>query len=57
MREDQRANLDDREPENVTRLSKRDWDILLALLDDEDACPNRALAAAAKSIRRPHHRK
>ena len=47
MGEDERANLAFREQENVTRLSKRDRDILLSLLDDQGARLNRALAAAA----------
>ena len=33
---------------NVTRLSNRDRDALLAILGDADARPNKALRAAAK---------
>jgi uncharacterized protein (DUF1778 family) len=40
------------EQENVTRLSKRDRDIFLALLDDEGARPNKALLAAARRYKK-----
>ena len=40
------------EQENITRLSKRDRDIFLSLLDDTDARPNRALAAAARRYKK-----
>ena len=40
------------EQENITRLSKRDRDIFLAALDDKNARPNRALAAAAKKYKK-----
>ncbi len=36
------------EQHQVTRLSSRDRDIFIALLDDADARPNKALKAAAK---------
>jgi len=32
----------------VTRLSRRDWNAFIALLDDADAKPSKALRAAAK---------
>ena len=38
--------------ENVTRLSRRDRDLVAALLDNEDARPNQALAAAAKRYKK-----
>jgi uncharacterized protein (DUF1778 family) len=34
--------------ETVTRLTNRDRDLFIALLDDADAVPNEALKAAAK---------
>jgi uncharacterized protein (DUF1778 family) len=37
--------------EHVTRLSGRDRDVLIAVLDDADAKPNKALRAAAKKYR------
>lgn len=40
------------ESENVTRLTKRDRDIFLALLDDEDARPNQALIAVARRYKK-----
>ena len=36
---------------NVTRLTDRDRDRLIALLDDAEARPNKALKAAAKRYR------
>jgi uncharacterized protein (DUF1778 family) len=36
------------EQHQVTRLSSQDRDIFIALLDDADARPNKALKAAAK---------
>ena len=36
---------------NVTRLSNRDRDIFLAMLNDEDAEPNQALKAAAEQYK------
>jgi uncharacterized protein (DUF1778 family) len=38
--------------ENITRLSMRDRDVFLALLDVTDARPNRALAAAARTYKK-----
>jgi uncharacterized protein (DUF1778 family) len=38
--------------ETVTRLSRRDRDLVVALLGDEDARPNQALAAAAKRYKK-----
>ena len=40
------------EQENITRLSKRDRDVFLALLDDDNARPNRALLAAARRYKK-----
>jgi len=40
------------EQENLTRLSKTDRSIFLSLLDDKDARPNEALAAAARKYKR-----
>jgi uncharacterized protein (DUF1778 family) len=40
------------EQENITRLSKRDRDIFLALLEDKDARPNQALLAAARKYKK-----
>ena len=40
------------EQENITRLSKRDRDVFLALLDDQDARPNQALVAAARKYKK-----
>jgi uncharacterized protein (DUF1778 family) len=40
------------EQENITRLSKRDRDVFLAMLDEKDARPNRALAAAARKYKK-----
>ncbi len=37
---------------NVTRLSKRDRDIFLALLDDEGGRPNKALLAAGRRYKK-----
>jgi uncharacterized protein (DUF1778 family) len=36
------------EQERITRLSNRDRDVFLSLLDDKEARPNRALTAAAR---------
>jgi uncharacterized protein (DUF1778 family) len=40
------------EQENLTRLSKRDRAVFLSLLDDKDARPNQALAAAARKYKK-----
>jgi uncharacterized protein (DUF1778 family) len=40
------------EQENITRLSKTDRNVFLSLLDDKDACPNEALAAAARKFKK-----
>lgn len=40
------------EQHNVTRLSNRDRDIFTKLLDDADAKPNAALAAAARRYKK-----
>jgi uncharacterized protein (DUF1778 family) len=37
-----------------TELSNRDRDLFIALLDDADARPNKALAAAARRYKRRH---
>ena len=37
--------------DSATRLSRKDRDLFLALLDDKDARPNRALAAAARKYK------
>ena len=39
------------EQENVTRLSKRDRAAFVALLDDKEAHPNKALTAAARKCK------
>jgi len=36
----------------VTKLSNRDRDIFIAMLDDADAKPNKTLAAAARKYKR-----
>jgi uncharacterized protein (DUF1778 family) len=36
------------EQERITRLSNRDRDVFISLLDDKDARPNKALTAAAR---------
>lgn len=38
--------------QSVTELSNRDRDIFVALLEDADAKPNKALTAAAKKYRK-----
>jgi uncharacterized protein (DUF1778 family) len=40
------------EQDSRTRLSKKDRDVFLALLDDKDARPNQALAAAARKYKK-----
>jgi len=37
--------------QEVTRLSRRDWDTFIAALEETDAKPNKALRAAAKRYR------
>lgn len=50
--EDDGAVFNSRHPaESTTYVSRRDWERLLALLDDADAQPNDALIAAAKRYR------
>jgi uncharacterized protein (DUF1778 family) len=39
------------EQEKVTRLSNRDRDVFVSLLDDENARPNEALRAAARKYK------
>ncbi len=39
------------ESRNATRLSNRDRDIFIAMLDDIDAKPNAAIASAAQKLR------
>ncbi len=40
------------EQDSRTRLSRKDRDVFLALLDDNDARPNQALAAAARKYKK-----
>jgi uncharacterized protein (DUF1778 family) len=40
------------EQHNVTRLSNRDRDIFIKMLDDADARPNAALSAAARRYKK-----
>jgi uncharacterized protein (DUF1778 family) len=39
------------EQHNSTRLTNRDRDIFIAMLDDSEAEPNKALAAAARQYK------
>jgi uncharacterized protein (DUF1778 family) len=39
------------EQESFTRLSNRDRDVFVSLLDDKEACPNKALTAAARKYK------
>ncbi len=39
------------ESRNATRLSNRDRDVFVAMLDDIDAKPNAAIASAARKLR------
>jgi uncharacterized protein (DUF1778 family) len=38
--------------QSVTRVSQRDWEFVMALLDDETTEPNAALAAAAEHYKK-----
>jgi uncharacterized protein (DUF1778 family) len=40
------------EQENITKLSNRDRDIFIAMLDDKNASPNKALMAAARRYKK-----
>jgi uncharacterized protein (DUF1778 family) len=39
------------EQESITRLSNRDRDVFVSLLDDKEVHPNQALAAAARKYK------
>jgi uncharacterized protein (DUF1778 family) len=39
------------EQERITRLSNRDRDVFVSLLDDKEARPNKALTAAARKYK------